>query len=66
MNRRKLLSASATAANSPLSATAPAHLARAGAPPCHLGAPEAGHWAVNIDNRTIELIEDKESDNENF
>ena len=55
MNRRKFLHASAAASLSPLFATAFSRLAQAGVLPGHPGSPDAGHWVLNIDKRTIEV-----------
>ena len=55
MNRRTFLHASATASLSSLLAASPARLAHAGVLPGHAGLPEAGHWVLNIDKRTIEV-----------
>lgn len=55
MNRRKFLHTSAAASLSPLFATAFPRLAGADVLPGHGGAPEAGHWLLNIDKRTIEV-----------
>ena len=55
MNRRKFLHASAAASLSPLFVTALSRLAQAGVLPGHPGSPDAGHWALNIDKRTIEV-----------
>lgn len=55
MNRRKFLYASAAASVSPLLATTLPRIAHAGVLPGHDGSPEAGHWLLNVDKRTIEV-----------
>jgi len=55
MNRRKFLHASAAASLSPLFAASLPKFASADLLPGHGGSPEAGHWVLNIDKRTIEV-----------
>jgi FtsP/CotA-like multicopper oxidase with cupredoxin domain len=55
MNRRKFLHVSAAASISPLLTTPLSRLANADVLPGHGGQPEAGHWVLNLDKRTIEV-----------
>jgi FtsP/CotA-like multicopper oxidase with cupredoxin domain len=55
MNRRKFLHASAAVPLSHLFATTFSRQAVADVLPGHGGLPEAGHWILNIDRRTIEV-----------
>ena len=55
MNRRNFLRAGVAASVSPLFTSAVSRFANADVLPGHGGQPEAGHWILNVDKRTIEV-----------